>query len=121
MDVAIVYESLFGNTREIAEAIAAGVREADLGARVQLLRVADATPGKIGDADFLIVGGPTHMTRMSTQRTRHGGVQTAEKAGDQGRAGLEPGAAGPGVREWLGSLPTAQPSTHAAAFDTRPG
>ena len=27
MDAAVVYESMFGNTREVAEAIAAGIRE----------------------------------------------------------------------------------------------
>lgn len=38
MDVTVVYESVFGNTRTIADSIAAGVREADPSARVTLIR-----------------------------------------------------------------------------------
>jgi flavorubredoxin len=47
MDAVVVYESLFGNTRTIAEAVAAGVREADPGAQVTPLPVkhGQATPG----------------------------------------------------------------------------
>jgi flavorubredoxin len=46
VDVIVVYESIFGNTRVIAEAVADGVREADPDARVTVLRSAEATPDK---------------------------------------------------------------------------
>ncbi len=121
MDVSIVYESLFGNTREVAEAIAAGVRGADPAADVTLLCTADARPGA-PTADMLIVGGPTHILRMASQRTRKQGIDAGEKAaGKQHRLPeREPHAAGPGVREWLGRLlPEARPGSRAAAFDTR--
>ena len=45
MRVAVVYESLYGNTHDIAEAIAAGVTEAQPGAQVDLVRVGEADPG----------------------------------------------------------------------------
>ena len=110
MDVAVVYESLFGNTRDIAEAIAAGIRQADPAARVTVLRVAEAGPGQVAEAGFLVVGGPTHIMRMSSGRTRQMGLQGNGKSGkDRRRAEPEPGAAGPGVREWLAALPPAPP------------
>jgi hypothetical protein len=120
MDVWIVYESLFGNTREVAEAIAAGVRVADPEARVTLLRAEDARPGE-SEADLLIVGGPTHVLRMASRHTRRQGIDAGEKsAAKQHRLPQrEPHAEGPGVREWLDRLPEARPGSRAAAFDTR--
>ena len=44
MRVAVVYESLYGNTHELAAAIAAGVTEAQPDAQVDLLRVGEAGP-----------------------------------------------------------------------------
>lgn len=121
MDVAVVYESLFGNTRDIAEAIAAGIRQANPAARVTVLRVAEAGPGQVAEAGFLVVGGPTHIMRMSSERTRQMGLQGNGKSGkdQRRRTEPEPGAAGPGVREWLAALPMARPGAGAAAFDTR--
>jgi hypothetical protein len=123
MDVAIVYESLFGNTREIAEAIAGGVRDADPAAQVALVRAADATAGRADGPGLLIAGGPTHMRGMSSDMTRRKGLDNEEKAAkDKGQAfHPEDGAAGPGIRDWLGQLPKARPGARAAAFDTRAG
>ena len=42
MRVAIVYESMYGNTRRVAEAVGAGVRRADADAEVQLVPVHEA-------------------------------------------------------------------------------
>ena len=60
MEVAVVYESIFGNTRLVAETIAEGLRSADAGVQVALLPVANATDDKVGEVDLLVVGGPTH-------------------------------------------------------------
>ncbi|WP_134774102.1 flavodoxin family protein [Ornithinimicrobium flavum] len=50
----VVYESAFGNTREVAEAVAAG-----LGGEAEVVDVG-ATPPLAGlDVDLLVVGGPT--------------------------------------------------------------
>jgi len=121
MDVAIVYESMFGNTKAIAEAIGAGVRESEPRARVEVMAVSDATPDKIAAADLLVAGGPTHILRMSSEHTRQQGVEAGEKtAKSKGtEPHLEPGAQGPGIREWLESLPKCRPGSLAASFDTR--
>ena len=42
MHVVVLFESLFGNTREVAEAIADGARTADPAAEVACVRVAEA-------------------------------------------------------------------------------
>jgi flavorubredoxin len=69
MDVAVVYESMFGNTHEVAEAIAAGVRDANPTARVAVLPVAEAEADAVARAGLLIVGGPTHMRGMTSTGT----------------------------------------------------
>ena len=127
MDATVVYESLFGNTRSVAEAIAAGIAEADPSARVTVTRADAADPGEAGAAGLLVVGGPTHMLRMSSPRSRRQGLQATRTAKDQPHGEPEPepepepGAGGPGVREFLAALPAARPGSRAAAFDTRLG
>jgi hypothetical protein len=119
MDIAVVYESMFGNTRAVAEAIAVGIREADPSARVTVTRVGAIPAGDLGEVGLLVAGGPTHITRMSSPRTRAQGVQAVQKPAAKPHRELEPNAAGPGIREWLDGLPKTQPGSRAAAFDTR--
>lgn len=105
----VAYESHFGCTRAVAEAVAAG-----LGAHWQAV-VVDVGHGRrpepSGDEDLLIVGGPTHAWGMSRPRTR----RIAEEAARATQG--EPEAAGIGIREWIGDL--GRRTTAAAAFDTR--
>lgn len=107
----IVYESMFGSTRRIAEAIAQGMQEA---ATVSVLPVKHASES-FDDVDLLLVGAPTHVHSLSRPSTR---AQAGQWGDDPGRAlTLEPDAEGIGVREWLelcGDLPVP-----FAAFDTR--
>lgn len=113
MNVAIVYESMFGSTRWIAESIAAGFGPR---ADVTVLNVRNASDRRVASADLLVVGGPTHVRGMSRPSTRKGTPGAVAKAG--GTLVLEPGAErGPGVREWLALL--GHQSGLAAAFDTR--
>lgn len=119
MQVVVLYESLFGNTREVAEAVAAGVAEADPQAQVATVRVGEADPQVIEAADLLIVGGPTHMRGMTSGFSRKMGLSGEQKKDAGDRHEPEPGAAGPGVRDWLHDLPKAMPGHQAAAFDTR--
>lgn len=121
MRVVIVYESQFGDTREVAEAIGDGVRQARPEAEVECLRVGDAAPERVGSADVLVVGGPTHMRGMTFGRSRKLGLAAERKKAEQGGAAHrpDPGAEGPGVREWFHTLPQAHDGVHAAAFDTR--
>ena len=118
MRATVVYESLFGSTREVAEAVAEGLRAAP-GVAVDCRPVVDAGAA-LGQADLLVVGGPTHFLGMSSQRSRHIVRQYQERAGGRRprqAAGNHP--AGPGVREWLAALPQARGGRRAAAFDTR--
>src|SRR5258706_8068276 len=119
MRAIVVYESLFGRTREVAEAVAEGLRAAAPGAAVDGGPVVDAGPA-VGQVDLLVVGGPTHFLGMSSQRSRRLVRQYQERAGghrSRRAAGKHP--AGPGVREWLAALPQAAGRRWAAAFDTR--
>ena len=57
MKILILYDSLYGNTRDIAEAIGKG-----LGANhdIRMLRAQDAITEDIGGIDLFLVGSPTH-------------------------------------------------------------
>ena len=113
MKITIVYESMFGGTRAIAEAIGEGCGQ---WADVEVVSVADADPGMVDRTDVLVVGGPTHAWGMSRPSTRKGAPGYRDKPGSD--LVLEPGAeTGPGVREWLAGL--GQTHAHGAAFDTR--
>ena len=109
MDALVVYESVYGNTRAIAEAIAEGIGGASV------LPVHEAT-GTRSKAELLVVGGPTHMHGLATASSRRGAV---EGAMEDGASNIEPGATKePGLRTWLRDLaPSA--AYQAAAFDTR--
>ena len=120
MRVVIVYESLFGNTHEVAGAIQDGIRSAMPHAQVSCLRATEATRDAALGADLLVVGGPTHVHGMTSAVTRKMGLKAEEKVlamvpGHQ----AEPRAAGPGVREWFHGLPRAPMGSLGAAFDTR--
>ncbi|MFF9915571.1 flavodoxin domain-containing protein [Streptomyces sp. NPDC013457] len=123
MRAVIVYESLFGNTREIADAIGEGVKQAHPDADVECLAVDDALPGRVGPTDLLVVGGPTHMRGMTTGTSRKMGLKSEESEAKKEQRTFTPlpDAAGPGVRDWFhDTLPKAHTGTHAAAaFDTR--
>jgi hypothetical protein len=106
----VVYESIYGNTRAIAEAIAAELEES---ADVAVVPVAG--PGALHGARLLVVGGPTHMHGLSTSLSRRLAAQAAE---EDEYIRVEPDAAdGAGLRTWLSGLPGSGLS--AAAFDTR--
>jgi len=112
MRALVVYESMFGNTRKVAEAIGAGLRSCD---NVEVAPVGEVTPEMLADVDLLVVGGPTHAWNLSRPPTRQSAVATAHKP-DSGLT-LEPDADGPGLREWFASI--GELSCRAVAFDTR--
>jgi flavodoxin len=112
MRAVVVFESMYGATHVAAEAIAEGL--APLG-DVEVVSVADAANANVAEADLLVVGGPTHMHGMTSERSRAMAVQAAEKKPD---LHVEPSAtAGPGLREWLADCEGN--GRRAAAFDTR--
>jgi flavorubredoxin len=102
MKALVVYESMWGNTRRVAEAVAAGLGDA------RVAEVADVTPAQLAGVELLVVGGPTHAFTMSRAATR----QDARKQGAP--SGDEHG----GLREWIDGLPE-ELTTPVATFDTR--
>jgi len=111
--VVVVYESMYGNTHLIADAIGNGFREA-MTAEIVVVPVAEAGQ-HLDDADLLVVGGPTHAHGMSRETTRKSAVDAARNS--QGKISADPDADGPGLRDWFEKLGTVP--GRAAAFDTR--
>ncbi len=117
MTVLVVYESMYGNTHMIAANIAAGLEE--LG-DVVVASVSEADPDLVRRADLLVVGGPTHVHGMSSERTRQDAVQRLETEDKYEDLELDPDAEGPGLRDWFATLHDCK-GIPAAAFDTRVG
>ncbi len=114
MRVLIVYESMYGGTRAIAEAIGRGMGDDD---DVHVVNVADA-PNALEGVDLIIAGGPTHAWGMSWPSTRRAAPIRADRVGSD--LTLEPGADKCiGVREWIATLGDVTVDVEAAAFDTR--
>jgi len=113
MKALVVYESMFGNTRQVAEQIGEGLRPVF---DVTVVAVAAVTPDLVGDADLVVAGGPTHVHGLPGVRSRNAAKAMTEKEGSD--LVLEPRALEPGMREWLKAL-TLPPATVAATFDTR--
>jgi hypothetical protein len=108
MRALVVFESMFGNTQHVAEAIVEGINRH---VAAELVEVNDA-PRDIGtpDVDLLVIGGPTHALGMSRQKTRQDAMT---------QDGRDAGSAGLGMREWIGSLSRPSADGQAVAFDTR--
>jgi Flavodoxin domain len=117
MRAVIVYESMFGNTRHIADAIGSGLIEEAEGCVVSVVPIGQADRAQIDDADLIVVGGPTHVHGMTRDSTRKSAAAMAEQ--ENSTIKLEPDAPGDGLREWLGSLGKNKVGSMAAAFDTR--
>ena len=104
MNALVVYESLYGNTKRIAEGIGEGLAQE---ITAELMEVS-AAPVDPSSADLVVVGGPTHQFGLSRKSSRQQGADDAD---------------GPvisldmGIREWMGNLPRVS-GTAAATFDT---
>ena len=100
----VVYESWFGNTRRIAEVIAAALAEEG---DVDVVSVDEPIPS-LQHLDLIVLGGPTHVHGLSGRRSRAAAV---EQRGADGQTGI-------GARGWIDRLPLAG-SSPVAVFDTR--
>lgn len=108
MKALVVYESLFGNTEQVARAITTGLsRHLD----VELVEVTRAPTEIPSPLDLIVVGGPTHAFSMTRPNTRE----------DALRQGATHGSATTGIREWLAQLQAGPHSELVATFDTRVG
>jgi hypothetical protein len=112
MRALIVFESMYGNTRTISEHIAVGLADRY---EVTLVPVAYATPELVAQTDLLVCGAPTHAHGLSRPSTRRAAVEATKK---DPALDIEPGADGPGLREWLDGLEH-RDGAPAAVFDTR--
>ena len=105
MTALIVVESMFGNTRAIAQHVAVGL---DTTTPVDIVDVAGAPHIVPEDVTILIVGAPTHALGMSRSSSR------VEAVNQGATAVVETG-----IREWLDALSGLRSDLPAAAFDTR--
>ena len=99
MKAVVVYESMYGNTHLIADAIGEGLRTTG---EAVVVSVHDADASLVAGADLMVVGGPTHVHGMSRPTTRDAAVAAADQP--ESSLTMDPDAEGPGVREWLESL-----------------
>ena len=104
MRAIVVYESMFGNTREVAEAVAQGIEPL---IPVEALEVGSAPPLQDLVVDLLVVGAPTHAFGLSRESTRRDASQ---------RTGRSLVSSGVGLREWMDAARSAE--LDVAAFDT---
>ncbi len=112
MRALVVYESMYGNTHLIADAIGAGI-----GGDTQVVSVHHATRELVEAADLLVVGGPTHVHGLTRESTRKTAAEAAEKP--DSTLTMDPDAFGDGLREWFDALGDVVGEHRAAAFDTR--
>ena len=108
MKALIVVESMFGNTREAADAVAEGLRGG--GGEVDVVDVSAAPAAVAADVSLLIVGGPTHAFSMTRESTRRDALKQAHDS-DEARADT-------GIREWI-SAAAPDPRVRVVTFDTR--
>jgi hypothetical protein len=78
--VVIAFESMFGNTREVAEAVAEGLGAGPCPPRIELAAASTIAPETIALADLLVVGGPTHYHGLATRNTIVAGRQLQRRA-----------------------------------------
>jgi hypothetical protein len=113
MYVVVGYESMYGNTHRVANAIAAGfsvddevvvtpIAQVDISARMP---------------DVLVVGVPTHAHGLPRPSSRRTALDSASSR--YARHQIDPSAAvDTGAREWLATLPARVPCL-VAVYDTR--
>jgi hypothetical protein len=105
MKALVVYESHWGNTAEIARAIAEGI-----GPEARALTTTDATPEVITEADLVVAGAPVMVFSLPSDKSE-GYVSKDEKAP------FPPDVSHPSLRTWLDALP--KHDAAAASFETR--
>ncbi len=107
MRATVIYESMYGNTRAVATAIADGLRAA---MDVDLVEVGAAPTAIAEDTYLLVVGAPTHAHGLSKPETRQNAATRAQDG-----VVVSPRI---GLREWLAGLRGGSARVSAAAFDT---
>lgn len=107
MRAMVVFESMFGNTGLIAEAIADGLARHG---EVETAEVGTAPVLVPAEVDLVVVGGPTHAFGMSRPGTRSNAKEQTEAPLVSARIG---------IREWLDGMARPRHRVSSATFDTR--
>jgi hypothetical protein len=105
MNAVVVYESHWGNTAAVAQAIAEG-----LGGHSRALNTDEADARTVGEAELLVVGAPVIAFGLPRESVRK------QIAGDV-KGPHSPDVSHPSLRTWLDALPAAR--GWLAAFETR--
>lgn len=106
MKAVVVYESLWGNTGQIARAIAEGI-----GADARAVTTSDATTAIADGVDLVVAGAPLLGFNLATDDMRK------SIARNPGGASTPPDLSHPSMRSWLDSLQ--QSTCGCATFETR--
>lgn len=106
MNALVVYESMFGNTEAIAQAVGEGLAPTFA---VTLVGAGTAAPALPDDLSLLVVGAPTHRFGLSRADSRLDAARRVDATKTSPDTGL---------REWLQGLPAGGVHVDAAAFDT---
>jgi hypothetical protein len=75
MRALLVYKSIYGNTRAVAEAITESLELLGGVETKSVYETADSDPDEV---DLLVVGGPTNMHGLSSSPSRRFAIQVAE-------------------------------------------
>ncbi|MCJ7826992.1 MAG: hypothetical protein MUP36_01960 [Demequinaceae bacterium] len=108
MKAVVVYQSLWGSTAAVAQAIAEG-----LGKGAKALSTTEATPETLKGVDLIVAGAPIHAFNLPTKESLNSSLERAIKKGDS-----PPDVSQTLMRDWLKDLPGGIGAA-AAAFDTR--
>ena len=106
MRAIVVYESHWGNTAAIAQAIAEGI-----GPDARAMSTADATLEVVSDAELIVAGAPLLGFNLPTDTMVRG------LSSETAKGGPPPDLSHPTMRAWLDALPKG--SALAAAFETK--
>ena len=105
MRAIVVYESHWGNTAQIARAIAEGI-----GPDAQALNTDDATPSVVAAAELVVAGAPLMALGLPSDGM-------VANAGKDPKAPRPADVAHPPLRHWLENLPASHAA--AASFETK--
>jgi flavorubredoxin len=105
MKAVVVYESHWGNTAEIARAVAEGI-----GPGARAMTTEEASAEAVADADLLVVGAPVIAFSLPSPRAEDAVAATADSAP------TPPTMVKPSMFWWLADLPSG--TAEAAAFET---
>jgi hypothetical protein len=106
MHAIVVFESLWGNTAEIARAIAEG-----LGPNVRAYPTGEVPVDEIASADLIVAGSPVFAFGLPSEGIRQRILE------DEADAQTPPDLSHPSLRSWLDELPLGH--GRSAAFETR--